>query len=197
MPKKLSAQPVRAVILQSAIGALGEDDELHTSLELQGLTAAWIPGDHGLCLLIGGARQDGVQIEPALTVLLPPMSTEQLSSRFSQAAPEDLGVSARCTGGSPALTLAVAESHHVAARAARDRRRVSTSWNHLGASAWVVTYQLAAASLRFSERPFVMDISVLKSPKQRSFRFRVFLSADEVADLKVVLRHTPEWPWQS
>ena len=45
---------VRGVVIRGAVGGLGEDDELFTSLEMQGLSAAWLPGDHGLCLMLGG-----------------------------------------------------------------------------------------------------------------------------------------------
>ena len=72
------AQPVRAVILPAAVGALGNDDELHVDPLLCGLTIAWVPGDHGVTLLLGGFTQGGQQQEPALTVFITARSVQRL-----------------------------------------------------------------------------------------------------------------------
>jgi hypothetical protein len=72
------ARPVRAVVLPAAVGALGNDDELHVDPLLCGLTIAWVPGDHGLTLLLGGFTQGGQQQEPALTVFIAARSVQRL-----------------------------------------------------------------------------------------------------------------------
>ena len=79
--KKLSGQPVRAVILPAAIGALGNDDELHVDPRLDGLTVAWIPGDHGITLMLGGFTQNGKQQEPALTLFIAAQSVARMVRR--------------------------------------------------------------------------------------------------------------------
>ena len=78
MPGALKTQPVRAVILPAAVGALGNDDELHVDPLLCGLTIAWVPGDHGVTLLLGGFTQGGQQQEPALTVFITARSVQRL-----------------------------------------------------------------------------------------------------------------------
>ena len=62
MSKQLTANPVRAVILRSAIGALADDDELHVDPLLRGLTAAWLPGDSGVLLIVDGGAEQGIQL---------------------------------------------------------------------------------------------------------------------------------------
>ena len=77
--ERLSDQPVRAVVLPAAIGALGEDDELFTDLTLRGLTVAWLPGDHGLTILVGGGTSIAVTaLEPALSVYVHHRSVPRL-----------------------------------------------------------------------------------------------------------------------
>ena len=69
----------RAVILRHAVGMLGQDDELHTDDSLRGLTAAWLPGDHGLTILVGGGNDDkGKPMEPALSVFVHALSAPRL-----------------------------------------------------------------------------------------------------------------------
>lgn len=50
----MTAKQVCTVVLHAAVGTIGDDDEQHATLELQGLTAAWVPGDHALGLILGG-----------------------------------------------------------------------------------------------------------------------------------------------
>jgi hypothetical protein len=78
VPRALKAQPVRAVILPAAVGALGNNDELHVDPLLCGLTIAWVPGDHGITLLLGGFTQGGKQQEPALTIFITSRSVQRL-----------------------------------------------------------------------------------------------------------------------
>ena len=81
MEKMAKAQPVRAVILPRAIGALGNDDEHHVDPRLSGLTVAWIPGDHGITLMLGGFTQNGTQKEPALTLFVSAQSVARMVRR--------------------------------------------------------------------------------------------------------------------
>jgi hypothetical protein len=173
MAKKLSAQPVRAVILRSAIGALGEDDELHTSLEMQGLTAAWMPGDHALSLIIGGGQVAGAQLEPALTVVVPPTPAWKLAMSFAFPPPPPPEIRKPRFGmvlgfGPPAR-----------------RPKEPRFW---GESAEVKTYRLESAPTAFPERPYVVEIS------SDRHRFRIFLTLEEADDLVVVLMYKPSWP---
>lgn len=66
------------MVLPAAVGALGNDDELHVDPLLCGLTIAWVPGDHGVTLLLGGFTQGGQQQEPALTVFIAARSVQRL-----------------------------------------------------------------------------------------------------------------------
>ena len=75
------AQPVRAVILPRTIGALGNDDEHHVDLRLSGLTVAWIPGDHGITMMLGGFTQGDRQQEPALTLFIAAQSVARMVRR--------------------------------------------------------------------------------------------------------------------
>ena len=69
----------RAVILRHAVGALGHDDELFTDMTLRGLTVAWLPGDHGLTILVGGGTSiAGTALEPALSVFVHNKSVPRL-----------------------------------------------------------------------------------------------------------------------
>lgn len=84
MPKREEvgkASPVRAVILPGTIGVLGSDDENHVDPLLGGLTVAWIPGDHGITIMLGGYVQNGVQQEPALTAFITAQSVQRILRR--------------------------------------------------------------------------------------------------------------------
>ena len=172
----LTSKPVRAVVLHGAIGAIGGDDEVHTSLELQGFTAAWLPGDHGICLIVGGGVLDGVQIEPAVTVVLPSQSPGLLARTISRAqAPAPKGG----IWEEPAFGTTVGAN----APAEDKGYRIS----RFGHRAIVTAYKTDPAAHPFPGKTHVIAISV------EPFRFRVYLTKDEVADLKVVLRYRPSW----
>jgi hypothetical protein len=69
----------RAVILRHAVGMLGQDDDLHTYDSSRGLTAAWLPGDHGLTILVGGGNDDkGKPMEPVLSIFVHALSAPRL-----------------------------------------------------------------------------------------------------------------------
>ena len=69
----------RAVILRHVVGMLGQEDELHTDDSLRGLTATWLPGDHGLTILVGGGNDTkGKLMEPALSVFVHALSAPRL-----------------------------------------------------------------------------------------------------------------------
>ena len=167
---------VRGVVIRGAVGGLGEDDEFFTSLEMQGLSAAWLPGDHGLCLVLGGGLLKGVPLEPALTIVLDPKGLRQLSATFAAAprarssyeAPGDPEVATTIEVGAPA-------------------RQPNVGFIALGGHTLVTTYKSEIAPLAFTGRPFVIDIST------HHHRFRVYLTADEVDDLNTVLRYQPPW----
>jgi hypothetical protein len=168
------AQPVRAVILRSAIGALGEDDEIHTSLEMQGLTAAWMPGDHGLCLIVGGGVLDGVQIEPAVTVVIPPKSAVTLARTMSRNQKRNLPLAPGETVYGTLIGMG--------APAIREGMYV-----RIGQSAWTQAYRAEVLPEAFPGRPYVVEIDA------DPFRFRIYLTKDEADDLKVVLKYQPTW----
>jgi hypothetical protein len=188
------SSPVRAVILRSAIGALGEDDELHTSLEMHGLTAAWMPGDHALSLIIGGGQVNGVQLEPALTVLVPVEETRTLAKTFAWPHPRNPFDFSRksATGWVAGL-----------GEPARPRGQlwgstIKYSPFGFGYTAILVTSKADSVPSRFEGRPYLLQIQVkgLVVPVDGSFplfRFRVYLTPDEVDDLKVVMRSVPAW----
>lgn len=167
------AQPVRAVILRSAIGALGEDDEIHASLEMQGLTAAWMPGDHALSLIVGGGQLAGAQLEPALTVVVPPTAAWKLAMSFVYPRQPPPGIRKPRAG----MVLGFGPP----ARGPKEPR----FW---GESAEVSTYRLESAPTAFPERPYVVEIS------SDRHRFRVFLTLEEADDLIVVLMYKPSRP---
>lgn len=189
-----SVQPVRAVILHGAVGALGEDDEQHTSLEMQGLTAAWMPGDHALCLIIGGGQLRGVQLEPALTVLVPVEETRTLAKTFAWPHPRNPFDFSRTSVRGWVAGLG---------EPARPRGQLwSSSIKYspfgFGYTAILVTSKADSVPSRFEGRPYLLQIQVkgLVKPVDGSFplfRFRVYLAPDEVDDLKVVLRSVPTW----
>ncbi len=163
--------PVRAVIIRSAIGALGEDDEIHTSLEMQGLTAAWMPGDQALSLIVGGGQLAGAQLEPALTVVVPRQHALKLgvSFAFTLSTPE-------IRPPRPGIALAYGPP----ARQPKEHRW----WAQPAA---VKTYRLESAPTAFPGRPYVVEISTDRH------RFRIYLTLAEVDDLAVVLMYTPSW----
>ena len=69
----------RAVVLRHAVGALGHDDELFSDPSLVGLTVAWLPGDQGLTILVGGGTSAaGTALEPALCVFVHHLSVPRL-----------------------------------------------------------------------------------------------------------------------
>lgn len=72
-------QPVRAVVLPNTITAYG--DKNYVDRRLNGLTAAWVPGDQGITIILGGFVQGTKQQEPALTVFLTAQSAQRLTQR--------------------------------------------------------------------------------------------------------------------
>ena len=170
------ASEVRGVVIRGAVGGLGEDDEFFTSLEMQGLSAAWLPGDHGLCLVLGGGLLKGVPLEPALTIVVAPQGLRRLAAAFAAAprarssyeAPGDAEVATTIEVGAPA-------------------RQPNVGFIALGGHTLVTTYKSEIAPLAFAGRPFVIDISTHHQ------RFRVYLTADEVDDLNTVLQYQPPW----
>lgn len=172
----VTSKPVRAVVLHAAIGAIGGDDEVHTSLELQGFTAAWLPGDHGLCLIIGGGVLDGVQIEPAVTVILHPTGAWALARTIAR--PQ----LARAVGLAPGDPV-----HGAAIGMGSPAIRKNMLGVSVGQAAWTQAYKAEVPPEAFPGRPHVVEIDV------HPFRFRVYLTKDEADDLKVVLRYQPAW----
>jgi hypothetical protein len=184
VPKKFSTQPVRAVILHRAVGALGEDDELHTSPEMQGLTAAWMPGDHSLCLIIGGGQSGGEQLEPALTVVVPPESTQRLAQTFAR--PFSRTAFEWSRNPAPGIVIGLGAP-------ARPPQVYRLVW---GGMALVVTSRAESALAAFPGRPYVLQIKIeqgVLGVGPVTHRFCVYLTADEVDDLKVVLKYVPSW----
>ena len=163
--------------LPAAIGALGEDDEAHTFFDLQGLTAAWLPGDHGLCI-VGGGAVDGVSLEPAISVFIPPAMLPDLAKTLT------LYLDARSRNSigdtRAAFTLAVSES----IRHTRVRGGLLTGGN----DARIGTYKSAMSAPWIpAGRPFVIDI------RTNFGRFRVFLSKEEVRHLRDIWSYVPSW----
>ena len=188
------SRPVRAVILKSAFGALGEDDELHTSLEMHGLTAAWMPGDHALSLIIGGGQVNGVQLEPALTVLVPAECTRTLAKTFAWPHPRNpFDFSRTAVRG---WVAGLGEP----ARPPGQLWGATIDYSHFGFgyTAILSTSKADSVPSRFEGRSHLLQIQVkgLVVPVDGSvplFRFRVYLTPGEVDDLKVVLRSVPTW----
>jgi hypothetical protein len=82
MSKQLTANPVRAVILRSAIGALADDDELHVDPLMRGLTADWLPGDAGSShrlLMKTSARRAPAMRRSCACALIRPLRHGELS----------------------------------------------------------------------------------------------------------------------
>lgn len=188
-----NAQPIRAVILRSAICALvegsTEDETPTTSLELQGLTAAWMPGDHGLSLVIGGGQLKDVQLEPSLTVIVPPESTQELVKTITRPRrPNELQWRVSHPNMSdpdfpefrhPVLGCTIGKGSLC--------RRPGWSQVVLGGSAWVEAFKVDPGHEAFPGRPFEINIDT------NGHSFQVYLTPDEVADLKLVLRYVPTW----
>jgi hypothetical protein len=176
--EKLSDLPVRAVCVPAAIGALGEDDEVHTLIDLQGLTAAWLPGDHGLCLIVGGGEVDSVSLEPAISVFIPPAMLPYLA-RTLTLHPD--ARSRKSIGDTlPAFVLAVSESIH--------NTRIRGGLLTGDTMAWITTYKSPMGSAWApAGRPSVIDI------RTGFGRFRVFLSAAEVHQLRHAWGYMPLW----
>lgn len=172
------ASEVRGVVIRGAVGGLGEDDEFFTSLEMQGLSAAWLPGDHGLCLVLGGGLLKGVPLEPALTIVVAPKGLRRLAAAFA-AAPR--AQSPNEAAGDPPVSATTIELGVPA------RRPNVIEFLALGGQTFVTTYKSEIAPLGLAGRPFVIDIST------HHHRFRVYLTADEVDDLNTVLRYQPPW----
>lgn len=169
------AREVRGVVIRGAVGGLGEDDEFFTSLEMQGISAAWLPGDHGLCLVLGGGLLKGVPLEPALTIVVAPQGLRRLAAAFA-AAPRAQSPN-EAPGGSDATTIEVGAP----------ARQPNAGFIALGGRTLVTTYKSEIAPLGLADRPFVIDIST------HHHRFRVYLTADEVDDLNTVLQYQPPW----
>jgi len=209
------SQPIRAVILRSAICALGgdgaTDQELTTSLELQGFTAAWMPGDHGLSLVIGGGQLNDVQLEPSLTVIVPPGRTQELAKTITRPRRpnemEWLQSHPNMSDPDSNVFLEDEETQSKVAKKPRSddkpefRRAVPgctigkgslcrrPGWSQvvLGGSAWVEAFKIDLNQSPYPGRPFVIDIDT------NGHRFQVYLTPDEVVDLKLVLRYVPSW----
>jgi len=228
-----SVADVRAVVLRHVLAGLGDNDELHLDATLQGFTAAWIPGDHGVTMLLGGATVDGHQREPGLTVFIEARSVQRLLKiGFKQ---NDLEVAIAemnrtgvkfgedkadfiwpsdvpppgsmggfyfptkdpdddpglYRGYAHCLVLAKSDPLNPVWGAGSHRRAGwKAKWQYLSSidiDGRVRTYESVESSERPSEeRRFVFDFYVPQ-------RVRVFLTADEVEDLLIVLRHRPEW----
>lgn len=177
MPKDVSSQLVRAVTLRSTVGALGDDAELHTTLELQGLTAAWIPGDHGLCLVVGGGQVGRNSLQPALTVVLDPVSPSRLACSLTLPIPMKSEINPFSDTTEYATTIEIGAPGRTSDQAFVAR----------GSRALIVTYKATETTLPFANRPFVIDIST------HHHRHRIYLTREEVDDLNTVLRYTPPW----
>jgi len=68
-----------ALVLPHAVAAIGQDDDLRTDRELRGLTVTWLPGGHGVTMLVGGSpNDDGHSTEPALSLFIHALSIPRL-----------------------------------------------------------------------------------------------------------------------
>jgi hypothetical protein len=68
-----------SLVVPHAVAAIGANQELFTDASLCGLTMAWLPGDHGLTILVGGGiGDDGQMLQPALSVFVHAMSVPRL-----------------------------------------------------------------------------------------------------------------------
>ena len=235
------AQPVRVVILPGAIGALGNDDEHHVDPRLGGLTVAWIPGDHGITMMLGGFTQNGTQQEPALTLFIAAQSVVRLAKRgfptistvrsawLERAAADktledELGFPLRYPfewvehynpaisgdelygrgyyGGAlhcvvlaksaplqPPETLSI--YHTGLIRRSGKPSKLEDQKPHSQLDGRITTWELNeehthAVLQPGADRQFLMDMDLPEPVK-------VYLAADEVEDLMIVLRYRPEW----
>lgn len=174
----MTAQQVRTVVLPAAVGTIGNDDEQHTTLELQGLTAAWLPGGHGLCLVVGGGVYDGAQIEPAVTMLINPADSLRLAQSIDQSQPQQLPFPTRSPNEVDAVSIGMGPLGFP-----------KDVWgpSSIGGTVSIETFRLEQPSLAFPGRPHVIEIDAWPE------LFRVYLTNDEANDLKAVLLHQPDW----
>ncbi len=119
---------------------------------------------------------DGVQIEPAVTVILQPTGAWALARTIAR---PELKRSEGLASGNPEQGVAIG----IGSPAIR-RNMLGVS---VGQSAWTQAYKAEALPEAFPGRPYVVEIDV------HPFRFRVYLTKDEADDLKVVLRYQPAW----
>ena len=235
------AQPVRAVVLPNTITAYG--DKNYVDRRLNGLTAAWVPGDQGITMLLGGFLQDTKQQEPALTVFLTAQSAQRLALRgFPTTFYENLhslGVAeelrdkygelvedyewweeyipdapdvfsgpgfwsgaAHCVilaKSDPLEPLSPAQAYHqgyLRERGNRRRRSGAPDFQSQQNVGRVKTLELLDASLAElfgdeSWRPAADRVFLLQLDAPEPVK--VFLTEDEVEDLKVVLGYRPDW----
>jgi hypothetical protein len=235
------AQPVRAVILPAAIGGLGNHDEHHVDPRLGGLTVAWIPGDHGVTMMLGGFTQNGAQQEPALTLFISAQSVGRLAKRgfptistvgaawlqrvaadkafedehgFSRGYPyewveyyrpeisgEELygrgyyGGAAHCVVLAKSDPLQPPETlsiyHTGTIRRTGKPSKLEDQKPHSRLDGRVMTWELDeehtdCVLVPDEDRMFLLELEVPEPVK-------VFLTADEVDDLMIVLRYRPDW----
>lgn len=119
---------------------------------------------------------DGVQIEPAVTVVLPWQSPDLLARTISRAeAPRRLLALGGPTFGTTIDTGAPAP------------KKGGSYSGKPHDSAMVMAYKGDPALTPFPGKTHVVDICV------HADRFRVYLTEDEADDLKVVLKYKPAW----
>jgi hypothetical protein len=235
------AQPVRAAVLSNTITAYG--DKNYVDRRLNGLTAAWVPGDQGITIILGGFVQGTKQQEPALTVFLAAQSAQRLTQRgfptnfeenlhslgvaeelrdkygdlvedyewweqYNPNAPDVFSGPGFFSGAAhcvilaksdPLEPLSPAQAYHNGFLRERGNRRrragtpdFQTQWN-VGR---VKTRELLAAGIAellgddswrpAADRAYLLQFDIPEPVK-------VFLTEDEVEDLKVVLRYQPDW----
>jgi len=75
------AQPARAVTIPASIGAFTYRTALRVDPRLNGLTVAWVPGDHGITMVLGDLVRNSAQQEPALTAFITAQSVQRLIRR--------------------------------------------------------------------------------------------------------------------
>jgi hypothetical protein len=234
------AQPVRAVILPRAIGALGNDDEHHVDPRLGGLTVAWIPGDHGITMMLGGFTQDGAQHEPALTAFITAQSVQRIIRRgfpnelsllatmlrtidepaydrhgevvtdyewweeYNPNANDELGGLGYFSGSVHCIVLAKSDplrptkppgAYHTGFRKESGKRSRTQDFQYSKSDGLIITLELGEGTPSElggdswrpdAERKFLLRFDVPE-------RVAVFLTAEEVEDLLIVLRYQPDW----
>lgn len=180
----------RHVELPSAIGSLGDEGVHHadfrTSLELHGLTASWIPGDHSLILMIGGGQLGEKTLEPSMTVAVPVGRANELARNFSRSEPD-----ARMDEHQRILISILADVQGVGIGQGSLARTSQSGIASVGSVVYLSTYKTNVRQIgtldRPRDRPYVLEF------RWSPHVFRVFLTAREVADLKPVLRYLPSW----